>query len=144
MRWPNRHPHVLTPGMRHAQRALAGFLPLIDWTSFRRRNLSDVLRCDDAGVAVVGCGDAAQALVWLVRTDALGPDGTLAGRETAAPATLTVPGLADGGYTVTVFDTLSGTIIARAEATSSGGVMLAPIGPVRRDAAVAIRGHARG
>lgn len=144
MRWPNRHPHVLTPGMRHAQRALAGFLPLIDWTSFRRRNLSNVLRCDDAGVAVVGCGDAAQALVWLVRTDALGPDGTLAGRETAAPATLTVPGLADGGYAVTVFDTLSGTIIARAEATSAGGVMLAPIGPVRRDAAVAIRGHARG
>ena len=31
MRWPNRHPHVLTAGMRRAQRALAGFLPLVDW-----------------------------------------------------------------------------------------------------------------
>src|SRR3712207_8786775 len=37
MRWPNRRPHVLTEGMRKAQHALAGFLPLIDWAHFRRR-----------------------------------------------------------------------------------------------------------
>ena len=34
MRWPNRHPHQLTVGMRLAQRALADFLPLIHWRSF--------------------------------------------------------------------------------------------------------------
>ncbi|WP_292496125.1 hypothetical protein, partial [Mesorhizobium sp.] len=39
MRWPNRTPHVLTPGMRRAQRSLAGFLPLIDWRRFRRVHL---------------------------------------------------------------------------------------------------------
>src|SRR5207237_1345122 len=40
MRWPNRRPHTLTPGMRRAQAALSRFLPLIDWTHFRRRNLN--------------------------------------------------------------------------------------------------------
>ena len=30
MRWPNRSPHRLTPGIRRAQAALAGFLPHID------------------------------------------------------------------------------------------------------------------
>src|SRR5207244_2523506 len=69
MRWPNRHPHVLTPGMRRAQRALADTLPLIDWTSFRRRNLNEELTVSDPRIACFGCGDAAQALVWLLRTD---------------------------------------------------------------------------
>ena len=36
MRWPYRHPHVLTPGMREAQAALSAFLPFVDWASFRR------------------------------------------------------------------------------------------------------------
>src|SRR4051794_24520771 len=40
MRWPNRHPHTLTRGMRGAQRALSAFLPLLDWPSFRPRPLA--------------------------------------------------------------------------------------------------------
>jgi mannan endo-1,4-beta-mannosidase len=40
MRWPNRRPHTLTPGMRRAQRAMSAFLPLVDWTRFRRVNLN--------------------------------------------------------------------------------------------------------
>ena len=39
MRWPNRDPHALTPGMRQAQRAMAGFLDLVDWLRFRRVTL---------------------------------------------------------------------------------------------------------
>ena len=39
MRWPNRHPHRLTIGMRREQHALAKFLPLIDWPNFDRRPL---------------------------------------------------------------------------------------------------------
>lgn len=67
MRWPNRHPHVLTPGMREAQRALSGFLPLIDWTRFHRRNLNQEIAVDVPQVAAFGCGDARQAVVWLLR-----------------------------------------------------------------------------
>ena len=42
MRWPNRHPHSLTAGMRVAQHALTTFLQTADiaWHTFARRNLS--------------------------------------------------------------------------------------------------------
>jgi hypothetical protein len=139
MRWPNRHPHVLTTGMREAQHVLAQFLPLIDWTEFRRRNISAALKCDDAGVAVVGCGDDAQALAWLVRTDSLSREGTMVTKEAAVPATLSVPGLKDGAYSVISYDTRDGTALSHSEATSAAGTLRAMIGPVRSDMAVAIR-----
>ena len=66
MRWPNRHPHQLTPGMRAAQRALAGFLPAIDWQVFRRRGVE--VACDDPAVAVIACADERQAVFFLLRT----------------------------------------------------------------------------
>jgi mannan endo-1,4-beta-mannosidase len=138
MRWPNRHPHVLTPGMRQAQQRLSEFLPFIDWTRFRRRNLSETLRCDDPGVAVTGCGDAAQALVWLVRTDSLSPHGLVVPNPAAPPATLHVPGLADGAYRLRRCDTRDGSV-RTTEAHSTGGEMAAAIGAVQGDIAIAIR-----
>lgn len=132
MRWPNRHPHVLTAGMRRAQRALAAFLPLIDWTRFDRRSLD--CACDDPGVAVHGCGDADQAIAWLVRTDTLRRDGTVAPAPTAPPATLTVPGLATGRYRVTVFATATGVV--EAELVADAPTMTLP--RIATDAALAI------
>jgi mannan endo-1,4-beta-mannosidase len=139
MRWPNRNPHVLTSGMREAQGALARFLPLIDWGSFNRRNLGEAVRCDDPGLAVVGCGDGQQALVWAVRTDGLSPQGTLAPCDAAPVATLAIPGLADGRYAITTYDTLRGEVAKRVEARSVGGVLRVPVGPVLTDVAVAVR-----
>ena len=43
MRWPNRKPHRLTPGMHLAQQHLAAFLPLLDWHHFPRTNVSATL-----------------------------------------------------------------------------------------------------
>jgi len=139
MRWPNRHPHVLTPGMREAQRALAAFLPLVDWTRFRRRNLSAEMACDDPGVAVVGCGDERQALAWLVRTDSLAPDGTMLPNDAAPPAMLDIPGLADGVYTVLTCNTHTGAVIAQKKAKSAGGMLRVGVGAVRGDLAVVVR-----
>jgi mannan endo-1,4-beta-mannosidase len=138
MRWPNRHPHVLTSGMREAQRALAQFLPLIDWRSFNRRNLSEDLGCDDPGLALAGCGDERQALIWTVRTDSLSQDGTVKPWQAAPNATLVVPGLEDGHYAVTTYDTTQGAVRARFEAQSAGGMMRRAIGCVHSDLAVAI------
>lgn len=138
MRWPNRHPHVLTSGMREAQRALARFLPLIDWTSFSRRNLSDDLRCDDPGLALVACGDDRQTVVWMVRSDSLSSEGTLTPCEAAPLATLGIPGMANGDYAVITYNTLRGVITARFEAQCSGGLLQVVIGPVHTDLAVAV------
>jgi hypothetical protein len=139
MRWPNRHPHVLTAGMRRAQQVLAGFLPLIDWTDFRRRNLSEELACDDPGLALVGCGDARQAVAWLVRTDSLSRQGMMVPRDGAPSATLTVPGLRDGSYRVAAVDTCTGAVSEVDPVQSSHGVLRLILGPVCSDVALAIR-----
>ena len=137
MRWPNRHPHVLTAGMRAAQRTLADFLPLVDWTRFRRRNLNAEIAVDDPEVVACGCGDEAQALVWLVRRDTLRRDGMVAAAVAPSPITLRVPGLADGRYVATVFDTRDGNTRA-SDATAADGVLVATLPPVVADYAVAI------
>ncbi len=76
MRWPNRNPHVLTPGMRRLQGAMARFLPLIDWLHFDRRCLNGEIVAE-GDVAAFGCGDAHQAVLYLLSTRLL-PDGRAA------------------------------------------------------------------
>jgi hypothetical protein len=139
MRWPNRHPHVLTRGMREAQRALARFLPHIDWTKYRRRNLTAELRCTDPGVAVVGSGDAQQALAWLVRTDSLAQNGMIAPNDRARPSTLSIPGLENGRYSATICDTRTGKAISNRLAVREGGTLQLTLGPVRTDIVIAVR-----
>jgi mannan endo-1,4-beta-mannosidase len=147
MRWPNRHPHVLTPGMRAAQAALSRFLPLLDWPRFQRRNLGDgiVLRGDVAHA--FGCGDTRQALVWLLRPgleDAPNVKGRRrlrrAVQDTEASLTLTLPGLAPGGYEAVLWDTRMGRECARVRAVSKGSAGLAlPLHFTGADLALAIR-----
>ncbi|MFW2829392.1 hypothetical protein [Sphingomonas sp. ID0503] len=139
MRWPNRHPHVLTPGMRQAQKALAGFIPLIDWTRFRRRNLTEELRCDDPGVAAVGCGDEKQAVVWLVRTDRTAGDGTLLAYDAARPARVQIPGLNEGDYVASIYDTVKGSVVRQVEKAAMNEFLDLSVGPVAADLVIAIR-----
>ena len=82
MRWPNRHPHALTPGMRAAQGALARFLPLIDWQRFDRRAVE--VGCDDCGVVVVACASADQAVLFLLRRQ-VAEDGRVEATVRAGP-----------------------------------------------------------
>jgi mannan endo-1,4-beta-mannosidase len=140
MRWPNRHPHTLTRGMRAAQGALAQFLPLLDWAQFQRRNLNHELRCSHGELALFGCGDAEQAVAWLLRTDTVGTDGRL--RHDAEPlrTTLAVPGLMPGTYTVTAWDTERGVVQSTAELQQTEGDELCiPLRPFVTDLAVAVR-----
>ncbi|MBB4636329.1 hypothetical protein [Longimicrobium terrae] len=139
MRWPNRHPHILTVGMRQAQGAMARFLDQMDWTAFRRRNLNEEIELRTAGLTVCASGDDAQALVWLLRTDALAEDGRV--RQDAPPiaAGLRVPGLAPGRYSVVMWDTRRGMEAGRTEADAGeDGLSLSDI-PVTTDLALAIR-----
>ncbi len=121
MRWPNRHPHCLTPGMRGAQRALAAFLPLIDWPRFRRRPVDVV--CETAEVACIACADARQAVLFLLRTGPLLPDGRV--DPLSRPGTSFAPPVA--GEAVFV-DPASGAIVGRACAAGPS-VTTPPFGP---------------
>jgi hypothetical protein len=141
MRWPNRKPHALTPGMRRAQKALAGFLPLVRWDRFRRRNLNAEIGLDDpAAVAAFGCGDADQAVVWLLRR-ALREDGRVDdGPE--APAAVAVPGMAPGGARrVVLWDTREGRERGRLSArVGEDGTLRVAVPALGPDLALAIGG----
>lgn len=140
MRWPNRHPHTLTPGMRRAQAALAGFLPLIDWTRFRRRNLTVEVSVATPGLNVFACGDAEQAVLWLLRTDTLDrATGMLRAGAPAIPASLRLPGLRDGTYAVTAWDTRDGRPVSASRVESRSGALSIGGSPVVADLALAIR-----
>ena len=133
MRWPNRHPHSLTMGMRKAQQRMATFLPLIDWTCFRRVNLNSEVRCPP-GISSCACGDDAQFLGWLLdtqqRTRSLNP----------AELRIEVPGLRAGRYRFTILDTASGRIEERADIIHDGAAMLPlPIPGFSGECAIALR-----
>jgi mannan endo-1,4-beta-mannosidase len=94
--------------MREAQRSLAAFLPLIDWTTFQRQNWNEEIRTGHAAIKAVGCGDLRQALVWVIRTDTIGKDRLL--RRDAKPVStvMELPCLRPGMYRITAWDTLRG------------------------------------
>ena len=123
MRWPNRHPHTLTSGMRRAQRGLADFLPLIDWPRFQRRILNPDLRCSDLSVACFGCGDAQQAVLFLLRTGPLLENGQV-DPAVRGPVLVEVPGLAPGQYRAHLWDTQEGR--AAGEAPMTAGRVAVP------------------
>jgi mannan endo-1,4-beta-mannosidase len=80
----------------------------VRWDRFRRRNLNAEIVLDDpAAVAAFGCGDADQAVVWLLRR-ALREDGRV-DDSVAAPAAVEMPGMAPGARRVAVlWDTREG------------------------------------
>ncbi len=142
MRWPNRKPHVLTPGMRSAQRAMADFLPLIDWTTFGRRNVSKALH-PPKGVHAFGCASNTQALVYLLRGDSLRKINTRARAilDPAAPpreASARVPGLAPGRYRVTGWSTLEGRTVSEAEVAHEGSELVLTVPDLVTDRALAV------
>lgn len=139
MRWPNRAPHTLTPGMRAAQQALSAFLPLIDWARFRRRNVSDELGGLPGSVAGFGCADRRQAVVWLLRKDTLAAGGTLDRDADPISAGIRVPGMEPGQYRVDAVETVRGGIVSSFEATAAGGWLELETPPFATDLALAVR-----
>jgi mannan endo-1,4-beta-mannosidase len=138
MRWPNRSPHVLTPGMHRAQKAMADFLPLIEWTRFHRACLNDDLKATGGDVAVFGCGDASQAVAWVLRRDSIGRDGRL--RRDAAPLAirLSVPGLEPGPVRVTFWDTTAGRPLRTDRPAVHEGPLTLDLPPLLTDLAIAV------
>jgi mannan endo-1,4-beta-mannosidase len=139
MRWPNRNPHVLTPGMRREQRALSGFLALIDWGSFKRRNLNEEVISSERSIACFACGDERQAVVWLLRNERLTTKGMLARDAPELRVSLTIPRLQLGKYAVTLYDTCAGAVREQFSACTKGSALQVENVPVRSDLALAVR-----
>lgn len=86
MRWPNRTPHVLTHGMREAQRGLATFCRLIDWTSFDRKVVSK--RIGGEGASSPCSGSRTGGRRWSGRSAGMRSDamGGSTGRSRRSPS----------------------------------------------------------
>ncbi|WP_238193403.1 hypothetical protein [Methylobacterium frigidaeris] len=140
MRWPNRHPHRLTAGMRAAQRSLSGFLRLIDWNRFRRRNLSQDVDISEQDVAVFACGDTEQAIVWCLRTNTIAENGQLRRDVRPVSPRLSLPGLRAGRYSVTAWDTEAGLLRRTCEVTANSSMLTkVETGPFIADIALVLR-----
>jgi hypothetical protein len=107
-RWPYRHPHRLTEGMRRAQCSLAGFTQLVNWRTFPRRNLTEQLKVKPGIVKGMACGDAKTAIVWLVRADGLNAQGMVGLDAAEAEAVIQLPGMEAGTYSVCFWNTRFG------------------------------------
>ncbi len=138
MRWPNRHPHVLTRGMRAAQKSLADFLLLIDWNNFKRRNLNCEIEIGTENCAVCACGDENQAVIWLLRLDITAKNGLLQQAATPLKLKVAVPDLTRGQYRVTAWNTTQGAPVAAFEAASDGEWLRFETPAFARDLALAI------
>ncbi len=140
MRWPNRHPHSLTKGMREAQQGLARFIPLIHWEGFKRKNLNEEIKLSSSAFAVFGCGDHKQAIIWLLRKDKKERSGMVS--QTARPVSLqvSVPGMAAGNYAITLWNTSTGfTKGVLTTPHPAAGNLVINLPPVITDIALAIR-----
>ena len=142
MRWPNRNPHALTPGMRRLQRAMSGFLPLVDWQHFGRRCLNGELRVEGDAVTALGCGDADQAVVYLLRRAPLLEDGRVDPRVSSPsgkPVHVAVPGLGDGMFRAVLWHTSEGRVLGEVRVQRrDDGVCIGPLN-VGADVAIAVR-----
>ena len=139
MRWPNRSPHILTSGMHRAQQSLSAFLTLIDWRNFHRVNWnSEVAVNSEASIATFACGDRCQAVIWLLRRDALDKQKRVI-RNPPALASLTLPAMEAGFYHVTLWDTEAGTALERRNLEVRAGTppLLTDL-PIPGDLAIAI------
>jgi mannan endo-1,4-beta-mannosidase len=140
MRWPNRHPHSLTPGMRHAQGVMADFARLIDWRNFAARNGSEEVRASPDDLLVYACRDDRQAVAWVLRDrEALECEGDLPFRPLLTDAAVELPPPAPGAYLATCVETHNGHTLAEMLISSGAGPMRLNLPPFRHDIAIAIR-----
>ena len=136
MRWPNRHPHTLTWGMRVEQAWLAEFVGFIDWGRFARRCLTGTLVAE--GCVVFACADERQAIVYLLRSDRIGADGRVRNdAETVAPV-IVVPGMAAGEYRVRAFPTRGQWVVREWTLEHGGGDLTVKPPPFVTDLALAV------
>jgi hypothetical protein len=140
MRWPNRNPHTLTAGMRREQQSLAGFLPLINWQQFRRKNLNKEIKVSNNAFAAFGCADEKQAVVWLMRTNTITKVGMLNKEAEALSVEVKIPGLHKGRYLVTAWNTSSGSVVNVNELNNCDETYLCcTTPPITTDLAIALR-----
>ena len=139
MRWPNRHPHVLTHGMRVAQQNLASFMQLIDWSNFNRKNLNQEIQITSKEFVGFACSSEDQAVAWILRQSKFTKMGTLDRTIEPTAVTISIPGLKEGAYSIYFWDTLEGYIINQQTVYTDNTTLTILVQDVLTDLAIAIK-----
>lgn len=116
MRWPARHPHVITEGMKRALGHLAAFVPLLDWRHFSPREAIGNVEVAARDVHVFACADGKQALLWLLRGVPKSHKGTMPQREPLRDVRVIVSGLKPIEYSIALWNTHKGVCEGKFEA----------------------------
>ena len=134
MRWPARHPHLLTPGMLRALAGLADFAKRIDWKRFTPREAVLEMPAGTERLHTFGCRDDHQAVLWLLREVLPGP----AEEQSSSAALFGLPGLHPGQYRVTTWDAARGEEMnVQIMNTTGDGMLHFPL-PQRLETAFAV------
>jgi mannan endo-1,4-beta-mannosidase len=132
MRWPYRHPHSLTAGMRTAQRMLAELARQVDWQHFDRRNVSEQLKVSPGTVKAIACGNTRQVLLWIARNASATPEKESTSSAAPLLVSITFPFLPTGTYWLRVWNTRSGRLEYEENQTLGGQAGLSCQLPLRR------------
>ena len=138
MRWPNRNPHVLTPGMRRAQRAMADFLPLMKWSEFDRQLLGDDLTCSSPDVVLFGCRNRRVAMIYALRLRPLTPDRRIDPLASSS-IDVSVSGLEPSRFNVIVWDTIAGIETSSTYMDTTGATLLICLSDFASEVAIIVR-----
>jgi mannan endo-1,4-beta-mannosidase len=137
MRWPYRHPHMLTKGMRQAQKSMAAFCQLVDWTTFTRKNVGKTIKKLSANRKVFACGNSEQVIAWIVCTNSvLG----MADKQLSKDQVLFQLPMAEGSYQIIFWNTKGYTVQDSTVAhTSSRSILTVKVPGAWTDIALLIR-----
>ena len=137
MRWPNRKPHVLTPGMRVEQSRLAAFTGEIDWSRFDRRCLTGTLAAE--GCAVFGCASGTKRSFICCAPTGSRPMAACARMPDRSRPRSPLPGLTPGRYRVRAFGTRGQGRVGEHEVAHAGRRFRLSPPPFVTDVVLAIR-----
>jgi hypothetical protein len=139
MRWPARHPHILTEGMKRALHSLARFTALLEWRHFAPRPAADDVEIEASGWLRFACQDGKQAVVWLLRDVPKRHKGILPSRAPLHDVAFSLRSLQPGSYTVTLWNTLEGCVETTLHAeVKENGTLRAFLPTLGNDLALAI------
>ena len=141
MRWPARHPHLLTAGMQQSLGGMAAFARLIDWRHFAPREASSDVRIGEKGIMAFGCSDGRQAVLYFLRgKPTRNSPGMAAPREPLSQVPIVLGRMLPGEYEVHFWDTCAGRALTCAVShAGQDGRMSWTLPPLVTDLACAIR-----
>jgi hypothetical protein len=116
LRWPARHPHVLTEGMKRGIGNLAKFAREIDWRQFTPREARARFRLDGASrreMHLFAAGDDRQVVAFLLRRPPRGHRGPSPRMQPLAGMSVSINGLQGGDFETISYDPICGQVLSR-------------------------------